>query len=154
VLFKRRGVPLLVAIFTLVDGMLFVQSRIGMNDAYVGVFIVAAYTLFAALWTGVWRHRGAFWNAMPLIGALLGLGLASKWVALYALGGIALLIMVRSALGRLLTVISMIGLTAILGYIAINVPAGPGFGNLPFVAIMVGLTVIAVVANVAHPIVW
>ena len=36
----------------LVDGMFFVQSRIGMNDAYVGLGIVAAYTLFAALWTG------------------------------------------------------------------------------------------------------
>ena len=31
--------------------MLFVQTRIGMNDAYVGLVIVAAYTLFAALWT-------------------------------------------------------------------------------------------------------
>jgi len=154
ILFRRRSIGILVAVISLADGMFFVQSRIGMNDAYVGVFIVAAYTLFAALWTGVWRHRGAFWIAMPLIGALLGLGLASKWVALYALGGIALLIMVRSALGRLLTVISMIGITAILGYIAINVPAGTGFGNLPFVAIMVALTVVAVVANVAHPVAW
>ena len=29
-------------------------------------------------------------------------------------------------------------MTAVLGYLAINVPAGTGFGNLPFVAIMVG----------------
>ena len=42
----------------LVDGMLFVQSRIGMNDAYVALGIVAAYTLFAALWMGYWRWRG------------------------------------------------------------------------------------------------
>ena len=28
---------------------------------------------------------------MPLIGVFLGLGLASKWVALYALGGIGVL---------------------------------------------------------------
>jgi dolichyl-phosphate-mannose--protein O-mannosyl transferase len=77
--------------------MLFVQSRIGMNDAYVGVFIVAAYTLFAAIWTGSWRWRGAFWVAMPVIGLLLGLALASKWVGLYAIGGIGLLIIVRSA---------------------------------------------------------
>ena len=48
-----RRSAVLVAIFALVDGMLFVQSRIGMNDVYVGVFIVAAYTLFAALWTGL-----------------------------------------------------------------------------------------------------
>ncbi len=154
ILFRRRSIGVLVAIISIADGMFFVQSRIGMNDAYVAVAIVAAYTVFAALWMGAWKHRGAFWIAMPIIGALLGLGLASKWVALYALGGIAVLIMIRSALGRLVTVISMIGLTAVLGYVAINVPAGTGFGNLPFVALMVALTIIAVVANVTHPVGW
>ena len=154
ILFRRRLVGVLVALISLVDGMFFVMSRIGMNDAYVGLGIVAAYTLFAALWLGVWRRRGAFWIAMPLIGLALGLALASKWVALYALGGIALLILARSALGRFIAVVSMIGLTAVLGYLAINVPSGTGFGNLPFVAIMVGLTIVAVVANVAHPIRW
>ena len=49
-----------------------------MNDVYVGLFIVAAYTLFAALWTGWWRWRGAFWVAMPVIGVLLGLALARE----------------------------------------------------------------------------
>ncbi|HEV7810739.1 MAG TPA: phospholipid carrier-dependent glycosyltransferase [Candidatus Limnocylindrales bacterium] len=154
ILFRRRSVALLVAILSLTDGMFFVQSRIGMNDAYVGLFIVAAYTVFAALWLGVWKNRAAFWIAMPVIGAFLGLGLASKWVALYAVGGIGLLILARSALGRLITIVAMIGLTAVLGYLAINVPAGSGFGNLPFVAIMVGLTVVAVVANVTHPLAW
>ncbi len=84
ILFRRRLVAGLVAVFVLLDGMLFVQSRIGMNDVYVGLFIVAAYTLFAAIWTGWWRWRGAFWVAMPVIGVLLGLALASKWVAAYA----------------------------------------------------------------------
>ena len=68
ILFRRRAVALVVAVLCVADGMLFVQSRIGMNDAYVGLGIVAAYTLFAALWMGVWRHRGAFWIGMPLIG--------------------------------------------------------------------------------------
>ena len=87
ILFRRREVGVLVGIFAIADGMLFVQSRIGMNDAYVGLGIVAAYTLFAAIWTGSWRWRGAFWVAMPVIGVFLGLALASKWVALYAIGG-------------------------------------------------------------------
>ena len=86
ILFARRLVAGLVAVFALVDGMFFVQSRIGMNDVYVGLFIIAAYTVFAALWTGWWRWRGAFWVAMPVIGVLLGLALASKWVAAYAIG--------------------------------------------------------------------
>ena len=59
-----------------------------MNDVYVGFFIVAAYTLFAALWMGHLKRRWAFWLAMPTIGVLLGLALASKWVGLYALAGI------------------------------------------------------------------
>ena len=154
ILFRRRLVGLLVAVMVVADGMLFVQSRIGMNDAYVGLGIVAAYTLFAALWTGVWRHRGAFWIAMPLIGAFLGLALASKWVALYAIVGMGFLVLVRSALGRFLAIVALITMTALLGYLAINVPAGTGFGNLPFVAIMVGLTVVAVIANVLHPLRW
>ncbi|MEA2520213.1 MAG: hypothetical protein QOF49_2293 [Chloroflexota bacterium] len=154
ILFRRRSIAIFVAILCAADGMLFVQSRIGMNDAYVGLGIVAAYTAFAAIWTGAWHRRGAFWLAMPVIGAFLGLALASKWVALYAIAAIGILILVRSALGRFLTIAILIALTSVLGYLAINVPAGTGFGNLPFVAIMVGLTIIAVLANVLHPVRW
>jgi hypothetical protein len=154
ILFRRREVAILVGIFVLVDGMLFVQSRIGMNDAYVGLFIVAAYTVFAALWTGYWRWRGAFWVAMPVIGLLLGLALASKWVGLYALGGIGLLILVRSALGRLLAILGLVAITGVLGHLALVVPEGGGLGNLPFVVIMIALTAAAVVINVLHPVAW
>ena len=116
--------------------MFFVQSRIGMNDVYVGLFIVAAYTVFAAVWTGWWRGRAAFWIGMPVIGLLLGLALASKWVAAYAIGALLLLILVRSALGRVLAILGLIGITGVLGYMAISVPlaagGGPGFGNLTF----------------------
>ena len=50
ILFRRRAVAVLVGLFVLLDGMFFVQSRIAMNDVYTGVFIVAAYALFAWLW--------------------------------------------------------------------------------------------------------
>ncbi|HEX7951026.1 MAG TPA: phospholipid carrier-dependent glycosyltransferase, partial [Candidatus Limnocylindrales bacterium] len=102
ILFRRRLVAVLAGLFVLVDGMFFVQARIGMNDVYVGLFIVAAYTLFAAIWTGWWRGRLAFWLGMPIVGLLLGLALASKWVAAYAIGALVLLILIRSALGRVL----------------------------------------------------
>jgi hypothetical protein len=154
ILFRRREVAVLVGIFALADGMFFVQSRIGMNDAYVGLGIVAAYTLFAAIWTGAWRWRGAFWVAMPAIGVFLGLALASKWVALYAIGGIGILVLARSALGRLALIAGLIAVTAVLGHLALVVPAGGGLGNLPFVAIMVGLTAVAAIVNVLHPIAW
>ncbi|HUP53897.1 MAG TPA: phospholipid carrier-dependent glycosyltransferase [Methylomirabilota bacterium] len=154
ILFKRRLVAGLVAVFVFLEGMLFVQSRIGMNDVYVGLFIVAAYTLFAAVWTGWWRWRGAFWVAMPVIGLLLGLALASKWVAAYAIGALALLLLVRSALGRVVAILGLIAVSGALGYLAISVPEGQGLGNIPFLAIMVALTLVAVVTAVFHPIAW
>jgi hypothetical protein len=154
ILFRRRLVAGLVAAFVLLDGMLFVQSRIGMNDVYVGAFILAAYALFAAIWTGWWRGRGSVWIAMPVIGLLLGLALASKWVAAYAIGALVLLLLVRSALGRILAILGLIGLTSVLGYMAIIVPEGGGYGNLTFLLIMIGLTLLAVAVNVLHPIAW
>ena len=154
ILFHRRSVAVAAGAFVLLDGMAFVQSRIGMNDAYVGAFILAAYTLFAAIWTGWWRGRAAFWIGMPIVGALLGLGLASKWVAAYALGALVLLLLVRSALGRVVAILGLIGLTAVLGYMAVADPPGESAGNLPFFALMIGITLVAVVTAVFHPIAW
>jgi dolichyl-phosphate-mannose--protein O-mannosyl transferase len=167
ILFRRRSVAVIAGLLTLVDGMLFVQSRIGMNDAYVGLFILAAYALFAALWTGALRWRGSFWVAMPLIGALLGLALASKWVAAYAIGALGILILARSALGRLVLIGGMVVATTALGYLAMwvpnNTPASAGWqlplgivlqGNLTFTLIMIGLTAVAVLAAVLHPVRW
>ncbi len=159
ILFRRRLIAGLVGLFVIADGMFFVQSRIGMNDVYVGLFIVAAYTVFAAIWTGWWKGRAAFWIAMPVIGVLLGLALASKWVAAYAIGALILLILVRSALGRVLAILGMIGITGVLGYMAISVPpavAGgdPGFGNMTFLLIMIALTLLTVFVAVVHPVAW
>jgi 4-amino-4-deoxy-L-arabinose transferase-like glycosyltransferase len=140
ILFRRRLVAGLVAAFVAIDGMLFVQSRIGMNDVYVGLFIMAAYAVFAAVWTGWWRGRAAFWISMPVIGLLLGLALASKWVAAYAIGALVLLLLIRSALGRVVAIVGLIAISSVLGYIAIAVPEGQGIGNITFLVIMVGLT--------------
>src|SRR5207247_340579 len=152
VLFRRRSVAAIVALLTLADGMFFVQSRIAMNDSYVGLFIIAAYLLFAVIWTNGWR--GAFWVAMPVIGVLLGLALASKWVAAYAIGALGILILARSALGRVVLVAGMIVGTTVLGYLAISVPAGQSGGNLTFMLIMIALTIATVLVTVLHPIAW
>src|SRR4029079_16204722 len=151
ILFARRSVAVAVAALTLLDGMFFVQSRIGMNDVYVGLFVVAAYTVFAAVWTHWWRGRAAFWFAMPIIGVLLGLALASKWVGAYGIGGLLLLLLVRSALGRVVSILGLIAITGALGYLAM---AGQTFGNVPFLVIMIALTLLAVVVAVFHPIRW
>ena len=157
ILFKRRSVAVLVGILVAVDGMFFVQSRIAMNDVYVGLFIVAAYTLFAAVWTGWWRWRWAWFVSLPVIGVLLGLALASKWVGLYAIAGIGILILGRSALGRILLILGLIGGTVVLGNVALTaVPAihPTSDANYIFVFVMVGATLAAVLHAVLRPVAW
>src|SRR6185436_3824808 len=156
-LFRRRSVAVILGLITLVDGMLFAQSRIGMNDSYVGLGIVAAYVVFAALWLHPGesrRHWLAFAIGIPIIGGFLGFALASKWVAAYAMGGMALLILARSALGRALLISGLVVLTTATGYVAISVPEGQSGGNYVYLAVMVGLILIAVLANVLHPLRW
>ncbi len=93
-----------------------------MNDVYTGLFIVAAYFVFAWLWIEPRRPRWAFWTLLPVIGVLLGLALASKWVAAYAIGALGILILVRSALGRVVLIAGMVFLTGVLGWMAMAVP--------------------------------
>ena len=155
-LFRRRDIALLASVLALADGMLFVQSRIAMNDVYVGLFIVAAYALFAPLWTGRWSRPWAFWLVLPLVGVLLGLALASKWVGLYALAGVLMLILGRSALGRILLIGSFVLGTTVLGYMALAVPkeAVTSGGNLLFAGLMIAITLVLVLVAVLHPIAW
>ncbi len=143
-LFRRRSVALILAAMSLVDGMFFANSRIGMNDIYSGLFIVAAYVVYAALALGKWRGRSALLVGLPLMGVLLGLACASKWVGFYAIGGIGLLTLLRSGLGRTLAIASMAVLTGILGYYSIS--AAPDVTNpqlnVTFLLMMIGLTLL------------
>ncbi|HEY4753217.1 MAG TPA: phospholipid carrier-dependent glycosyltransferase, partial [Candidatus Limnocylindrales bacterium] len=154
ILFRRRLIAGLAGLFVLLDGMMFVQSRIAMNDVYVGFFIVAAYALFAWLWMEP-RRRRWFWLLMPVIGVLLGLGLGSKWVAAYAIGALGILILARSALGRVVLILGMMGMTAVLGWMALAVPSeSTGLGNVLFPLIMIALTLATVAITVYRPIAW
>ena len=137
ILFRRRTVGLLVAAFTLMDGMLFAQSRIAMNDTYVGGLLLLAYVIFALLWLDGGKRRYAFWLGMPLLGVVLGLALSAKWVALYAIASIGVLILIRSALGRLLTILGLAAGTGVLGYMAIaEMKYAPETGNVPLTALL------------------
>ncbi|MES1239850.1 MAG: phospholipid carrier-dependent glycosyltransferase, partial [Chloroflexota bacterium] len=157
-LFKRREVAVFLGIIVLLDGMLFAQSRIGMNDSYVGLGIVAAYTIFAALWLNPGnsrRHWVAFLLGVPLMGGFLGFALASKWVAAFAIGGLGILSLVRSALGRLILIAGLIVLATALGYVGISVgPDSEAGGNYVFLVIMLAVVAVAVLANVTHPFAW
>ncbi|HLZ47220.1 MAG TPA: phospholipid carrier-dependent glycosyltransferase [Candidatus Limnocylindria bacterium] len=83
-LFASRLVPALVGVAVIVDGSMFAQARIGMNDVYVGLFIVAGWYFIVA------AHRPRRSAALDILiaGVLLGLGAASKWAAVYTLAGV------------------------------------------------------------------
>ncbi len=153
-LFNRRSVAVLAGLLVLADGMMFANARIAMNDTYVAFFIVAAFTLFVPVWLGRWRNPVAIGAALLGVGVFLGLALASKWVGAYAIGGLGLLILFRSALGRWVALTAMIGLTAVLGYIAItpNPEVENPQLNYLFLFLMLGLTALLAVGITLRPI--
>jgi Gpi18-like mannosyltransferase len=152
-LFRRRSIAVIAAILVLTDGMFFANSRIAMNDTYVNFFIVAAFTLFVPLWLGRWRKPWITTSVLISVGVLLGLALASKWVGAYAIGAVGLLILIRSALGRWIALAAMIGMTGLLGYVAITpnpTVANPQINYL-FLAIMIVLTLVLAIGITVRP---
>ena len=138
-LFRRRSVGLLFVGLLVIDGLLFQQARIAMNDVYVGFFIVVGFALLAYFVQSLAKGRRATLELLaipPFLGVLFGLGLASKWVAAYAIGGAILIILLRSSLGRGIALVGMLALTSIFGYLAIAEEPP----NWVFLIVMVGLT--------------
>ncbi len=152
-LFRRRSVALFAAALGLVGGMFFANARIAMNDTYVAGFMMAALTVFVPLYMGLWRRRWQVILGLFAVGILLGLALASKWVGAYAIGGIALLVLLRSALGRIIALMAMITLTAVLGALAVRAPDVPSpHVDVFFLGLMLVLTVALAVAMVRRPV--
>ena len=139
-MFGRRRIAVLAAAFVAVDPMSFVMSRISMNDIFVAVLITAAYLVFWQIWSGRWA-RSAWW-ALPLVGVLVGLAAATKWVGFYAMAGMLVLVLARSALGRLLLVV-LVALATVVG--GIGAP-------WPFAVVMVGLTALALAITWVRPV--
>ena len=83
-LFASPLVAYLVGAAVVLDGSMFAQARIGMNDIYVTTFIVAAWYFIVA----AHRPRRAAWLDLLIAGVLVGLGAATKWAAMYTLAGI------------------------------------------------------------------
>ena len=85
---RRLFASPLVAYFTgaavVLDGSMFAQARIGMNDIYVTAFIVAAWYFIVA----AYRPRRRAFVDILIAGVLLGLAVASKWAGVYTLAGV------------------------------------------------------------------
>ena len=139
-MFSRRRIAVLAAAFVAVDGMSYVMSRISMNDIFVATFIVAAYLVFWQVWSGRWA-RSAWW-AIPLAGVLIGLAAATKWVGIYALAGLWVLVLARSHLGRFALVAGIAFVTVVAGFGA----------PWPFLAVCIGVLAVALLAAWARPV--
>ena len=83
-LFASRVIPVLVGLAVVLDGSMFAQARIGMNDVYVALFIVSGWYFIVA----AHRSRLSAHADILIAGVLLGLGIASKWAAFYTLAGV------------------------------------------------------------------
>ena len=140
VLFRRREVGIAVALLVLVDGMMFAQSRIAMNDVYTGVFIVAAYLLFALVWLGTWRGWSALLVAMPLIGVCLGLALAPSGSGCTP-SAASSCPPARSAVGRVLALSGMVVITGLFGWLAVSSPSSSSTDGVGLIVttVLVGL---------------
>jgi dolichyl-phosphate-mannose-protein mannosyltransferase len=90
----RRSAALLTAIFLLADSLYFVQSRTSMLDIFGVVYMTAAFGCFYRF-----LRAPADRVAAPLfaMGAFMGLGIATKWNAVYASVLLGLVALIRAA---------------------------------------------------------
>jgi hypothetical protein len=73
-------------------------------------------------------------------------------VALYAIGGLVLLVLFRSGLGRVIALLGMLGLTAVLGAMAVRpAPVDDPARNWVFLILMLSLTGLLAAAMVRRP---
>ena len=83
-LFASPLIAYFVGAAVVLDGSMYAQARIGMNDIYVTAFIVAAWYFIVA----AHRPRRRAWVDIVVAGVLLGLAVASKWAGVYTLAGV------------------------------------------------------------------
>jgi dolichyl-phosphate-mannose-protein mannosyltransferase len=98
-LFARRLWPnrlfaLAAAVLVCFDGMFFIQSRIGMIDIFPIFFILLAYFLYLVHIQS--RTPRASVISLLLLGIVLGIGIASKWIVLAAFASIVFLLVMRA----------------------------------------------------------
>jgi dolichyl-phosphate-mannose--protein O-mannosyl transferase len=98
-LFARRLWPnrlfaLAAGILVCFDGMFFIQSRIGMIDIFPIFFILLAYFLYLVHIQSPTKRASII--SLFLLGIVLGVGVASKWIVLAAFASILFLLAVRA----------------------------------------------------------
>jgi dolichyl-phosphate-mannose--protein O-mannosyl transferase len=95
--FRDRFWAFCAAFLLLVDFMRLAQTRVALIDAYAVFFVLLMYFFLLDLFPGAGCAPERPHRAIFLAGLAFGLGAASKWIAVYAGGGAALLIALRTA---------------------------------------------------------
>ncbi|NCN45716.1 MAG: hypothetical protein COU63_04325 [Candidatus Pacebacteria bacterium CG10_big_fil_rev_8_21_14_0_10_36_11] len=80
--FNNRLVGILSALILSLDGLWLVQSRVGMNDVFVTVWLLLAAIVYVKL------KKKTNSSLLLLVGIFLGIGIATKWTAMFWLVGI------------------------------------------------------------------
>jgi predicted membrane-bound dolichyl-phosphate-mannose-protein mannosyltransferase len=98
-LFRDRFYAFCAAFLMMADFMRFTQSRIAVIDVYGVFFILVMYYFILDLFAEKGEPAPRSTNASLLLaGVAFGVGAACKWIALYAGGGIGLLVLLKTAL--------------------------------------------------------
>ena len=95
---RRRAAALFTVLFLLADGLYFVQSRTSMLDIFGVVFMTSALWAFLRF---LRARPDRVTRPLIVVGIFIGLGIATKWNAVYAsvvLGGVAVARAVATAL--------------------------------------------------------
>jgi predicted membrane-bound dolichyl-phosphate-mannose-protein mannosyltransferase len=96
-LFRNRFFAFSAAFLMMADFMRFAQSRVAVIDVYGVFFIMLMYYFILDLFPEEGERPPRNVNASLLMaGVAFGIGAACKWIALYACGGIALLVAFRT----------------------------------------------------------
>ncbi len=98
-LFRDRFYAFCAAFLMMVEFMRFTQSRVAVIDVYGVFFILVMYYFILDLFAEKGEPAPRSTNASLLLaGVAFGIGAACKWIAVYAGGGIGLLVLLRTAL--------------------------------------------------------
>ncbi len=96
-LFRKTHIAFFTTLIFTFDFMHFVQTRIATIDVYVTFFIMLMYLFMYKFYQSGIYDRPLSKTVLPLIltGICFGLGTASKWTAIYACCGIALIFFMK-----------------------------------------------------------
>ena len=92
-LWPKRVFAIVAATLVCLDGMFFIQSRIGMIDIFPIFFILLSYFLFFVHIQS--RRFSSSMLSLVALGTVLGIGIASKWIVLAAWASIGFFLLVR-----------------------------------------------------------